>query len=60
MGRKRNRQRHPVIGGVVGEDKTKQARVRQAKKDVAEMAEHARKKIKLPTQDEVKKIGRTN
>ena len=59
MGRKRNRQRHPTVGGVVGEDTTKQGRRRRAKRDVAEMARVVRKGLKMPTTKEVQDVGRT-
>ena len=58
----RNRQRHPVIGGMVhggAPDTTRQGRKRRAKQDVAEMAKIARKKLKLPTGKEVQEIDRT-
>ena len=63
---KRNKQRRPVIGGVVHgghPDTTRQGRKRAAKRSVAEMAQlgrtDARKKLKLPTGKEVQEIGRT-
>jgi hypothetical protein len=62
----RNRQRRPVIGGVVNRgrgDTTKQGRKRAAKHDVAEMARIARddacKKLKSPTGEEVQDVSRT-
>lgn len=59
---KRNRQRRPVIGGMVragAPDMTRQGRKRRAKQDVVEMAKLARKKLKLPTGKEVQEVGRT-
>lgn len=59
---KRNRQRHPRIGGIVNQgrgDKTKQGRKRRVKQDVAEMAKVARKQLKIPTGKEVQEVGRT-
>jgi len=57
---KRNRQRHPVIGGSPPlEDQTKQGRKRRTKQDVAEMAKVARKQLKIPTEKEVQEIDRT-
>lgn len=63
---KRNRQRRPVVGGVVHggyPDTTKQGRKRAAKRDVAEMAKIARKetrkKLKIPTGKEVQEVDRT-
>ena len=59
MGRKHNKQKQPVVGGVVGEDTTKQGRRRRAKRDVAEMAAIARKELKLPTREEMRDVQRT-
>ncbi len=59
MGRKRNRQRQPRIGGVVGEDTTKQGRRRQVKKDQDELSERARKQLKIPTTKEVIEVERS-
>ena len=56
---RRNKQKHPVIGGVVGEDTTKQARKRKAKRDVKEMTEYVRKDLKIPSLEEVKDVERT-
>ncbi len=63
---KRNKQRHPVIGGVVNGgrgDMTKQGRLRTAKRATAEMARigraDARKKLKLPTGKEVRDVNKT-
>ncbi len=63
---KRNRQQHPVIGGVVNQghgDTTKQGRRRTARRDAAEMARigraDARKKLKLPTGKEVQEVDQT-
>lgn len=52
MSKKRNKQRQPTIGGVVGEDTTKQARVRRARKQAAEMTDVVKKGLKLPTPKE--------
>ncbi|KKL74118.1 hypothetical protein LCGC14_2068130, partial [marine sediment metagenome] len=59
VGRKRNRQRQPRIGGVVGEDTTKQGRRRQVKKDQDELSERARKQLKIPTTKEVIEVERS-
>ena len=59
MGRKRNRQRQPVIGGVVGEDTTKQGRRRRARQAAAELGAEARKQLKIPTTKEVAEVGRS-
>ncbi len=59
MGRKRNRQRRPVVGGVVGEDATRQGRRRRARRDAAEMAARTRRGIKIPNTKEVMEIERT-
>ncbi len=63
---KRNRQRRPVIGGVVNQgrgDMTKQGRRRTARRDAAEMARIAgadvRKALKLPTDKEVRDVSKT-
>ena len=63
---KRNRQRHPRIGGMVNQgrgDTTKQGRLQAAKRAAAEMVKigraDARKKLSLPTGKEVQEIGRT-
>ena len=59
---KRNRQRRPIIGGVVNRgqgDTTKQGRKRRAKQDVAEIAKVARKQLKLPTNQEVQNVRKT-
>ena len=34
---RKNKQKHPIIGGIVGEDMTKQGRKRRAKRDAKEM-----------------------
>ena len=59
MGRKKNKQRQPTIGGVVGEDTTKQGRLKKARRDVAEMAKIVRKELKTPTTEEVLRVGKT-
>ena len=59
---KRNRQRHPRIGGVVNSgrvDTTKQGRLRAAKRATAEMRKVARKQFTLPTGKEVQDVSRT-
>ena len=59
---KRNRQRRPIIGGVVNRgqgDTTKQGRKRQTKQDVVEMAKVARKQLTIPTGKEVQEVGKT-
>ena len=63
---RRNRNRAPVIGGVVNGgrgDTTKQGRRRTARRDAAEMARiagaDARKKLKLPTGKEVQDVNKT-
>ncbi len=48
-----------MVGGVVGEDTTRQGRLRKAKRDVAEMAAVARKELKLPTTEEMLDVQRT-
>lgn len=57
--RKRRDKSAPTIGGVVGEDTTKQARRRRARRDAAEMTKLARKQLKIPTAKEVMEIERT-
>ena len=59
MGRKRNKQRQPAIGGVVGEDTTRQARVRRARKQAAEMAGIVKKGLKMPTAKETADVLRS-
>ena len=59
MSRKRNKQRHPSIGGIVGEDMTKQGRRRRTKRDAKEMTERVRKEIKLPTFEEVQDVEKS-
>ena len=59
---KRNRQRRPVIGGMVNQgrgDTTKQGRLRMGKRAAAEMGKIALKQLKLPTGKEVQEVGRT-
>ena len=55
--RARRRQIQPMIGGVVGEDTTKTGRRRRARQDQAELSKKARESIKIPTTEEVLKIG---
>ena len=57
--RKRSQRRGPVIGGVVGEDTTKQARLRRARKQAAEMAGVVKKSLKLPTPKETADVLRS-
>ena len=59
MSRKRNKQKHPTIGGIVGEDMTKQGRRRRAKRDAKEMTERVRKDIHIPTFEEIRDAQRT-
>ena len=59
---KRNRQKHPVVGGVVNGgrgDTTKKGRQQAAKRDVAEMAKLVRKELTLPTSEEISKVSHT-
>lgn len=56
---RRNKQQQPTVGGVVGEDTTKQARTRRARADAAEMARIARKGLKLPTPKETADVFRS-
>ena len=57
-GRKRSQRRGPVVGGLK-ERNTKEAKIKRAKKDAAEMAARVRKDIKLPTTKEVLEVERT-
>ena len=59
MSRKRNKQKHPIIGGIVGDDTTKQGRRRRAKCDAKEMTERVRKEIQIPTFEEIRDVERT-
>ena len=63
---RRNRQRRPVVGGVVNQgrgDTTKQGRLQAAKRAAAEMVKighaDARKKLKIPTGKEVRDVSKT-
>ena len=62
MGKKRNRQHHPTVGGVVNRgqgDSTRTARRDAVKVMTKELRKKVREQIKLPTIQEVKEIGRT-
>ncbi len=59
---RRNRNRGPVVGGVVNDghgDTTRQGRVRKAKGDAREMARMTRKALKMATPKEVMEVERT-
>ncbi len=55
----KNKQKHPIIGGLVGEDMTKQGRKRRAEHDVKEMTERVRKDIHIPTFEEVQNVQKS-
>ena len=59
MSRKKNKQRHPIIGGIVGEDMTKQGRRRRAKSNSKEMTERVRKDIHIPTFEDIRDVEKS-
>ena len=56
---RKNKQKHPTIGGIVGEDTTKQGRKRRARRDAKEMTERVRKDIHIPTFEEVQNVQKS-
>ena len=58
----RNRQRHPIIGGVVNQghgDTTKQGRRDKARREAKELGKVARKQLSFPTLEEVIEVDRS-
>lgn len=58
----RNRQRHPVIGGVVNRgrgDTTRQGRRDKARREAKEFGKDVKRQLKFPTLEEVVDVAKT-